>query len=188
MHRERGERRIVESRIGEARESRDSQHDEGVGGITRRVFVAGGARALVLTPLAGAALLQVACGSAEESPPTQGTGAGDAGEGTGETAREPAPEAPTPEGAAGSAAESEAPKAETPRASGSPATRLVTEVPAMASLVEQLQYVNESPKADQNCTNCLFYTARMEDRGKCQLFAQGLVTAEGWCASWAAKS
>jgi len=176
MHRELGDRRSAESRIGESGEGR---RDEGAGGITRRVFVAGGARALVLTPLAGAALLQVACGSAEESPPTQGTGA---------TAREPAPEAPTPEGAAGSAAESEAPKAETPRASGSPATRLVTEVPAMASLVEQLQYVNESPKPDQNCANCLFYTARMEDRGKCQLFAQGLVAAEGWCASWAAKS
>jgi len=183
MHRELGDRRSAESRIGESRESGEGRRDEGAGGITRRVFVAGGARALVLTPLAGAALLQVACGSAEESPPTQGTG-----EGTGETAREPAPEAPTPEGAAGSAAESEAPTAETPRASGSPATRLVTEVPAMASLVEQLQYVNESPKPDQNCANCLFYTARMEDRGKCQLFAQGLVAAEGWCASWAAKS
>jgi len=171
-------RRIGESQIGEGRQDGDTN------GITRRVFVAGGARALVLTPIAGAALLQVACGSAEESPSTGETGAGSAGARSGETSREAAPQEPTPEGSAGS----EAPTAEPSGGGGSEAARLVTEVPAMAAVVEQLQYTNESPEADQSCANCLFYTARMEDRGKCQLFAQGLVMAQGWCASWSAKS
>lgn len=68
-----------------------------------------------------------------------------------------------------------------------PAEPLVTEVAAAATLVQALQYVNESRKADQRCANCQLFTARSEERGSCQLFAQGQVAAGGWCASWAQR-
>jgi hypothetical protein len=65
--------------------------------------------------------------------------------------------------------------------------KLVTEIPANATLVKTLQYVNVSTVPERNCLNCQLYTARSDDRGKCAVFAQGVVAAEGWCASWSPK-
>ena len=64
---------------------------------------------------------------------------------------------------------------------------LVTELPDQAAMVGALQYVNESTKPDQNCTNCQFYTPGEGGVGKCQLFPVGNVAEKGWCASWAKK-
>jgi len=49
-------------------------------------------------------------------------------------------------------------------------------------------------QAKQLCSNCMFYNnggqkieGQAGDWGKCTLFAQGLVNANGWCNSWALK-
>jgi hypothetical protein len=46
--------------------------------------------------------------------------------------------------------------------------------------------------ADQKCSSCILYTKHGvqggEEVGKCQLFANQLVKASGWCTSWAKKS
>jgi hypothetical protein len=66
--------------------------------------------------------------------------------------------------------------------------KLVTELPDQAPMVTALQYVNKSAKPDQNCKLCQFFTPQGDGaRGKCQLFQSGVVSAEGWCASWAKK-
>jgi len=65
--------------------------------------------------------------------------------------------------------------------------KLVTEIPANEPLVTSLQYVHESEKPDQNCANCLLYTAGEGSTGKCQLFQQGVVAENGWCMSWSKK-
>lgn len=52
---------------------------------------------------------------------------------------------------------------------------------------QALNYVDASPRADQNCANCRLYNAP-EDGGACggcQLFP-GPVVAQGWCTAWAA--
>ena len=64
---------------------------------------------------------------------------------------------------------------------------LVTEIPANAPVIASLGYVNESPKPDQVCANCVLYTGPAEGRGKCAVFQQGVVPAKGWCLSWAPK-
>ncbi len=64
---------------------------------------------------------------------------------------------------------------------------LVTELPENEMLVTAIQYVNASPKPDQNCANCGLYSEGDEQAGKCALFQQGRVSAEGWCASWNPK-
>ncbi len=64
---------------------------------------------------------------------------------------------------------------------------LVTEIEAMQPTVDALQYTNSSEKHDQRCANCRFYSSEGEGRGDCEFFAQGLVVAEGWCASWSKK-
>jgi hypothetical protein len=65
--------------------------------------------------------------------------------------------------------------------------QLVTEIPSMQPLVQSLQYTNQSTRPGQQCSNCQLYTAASQDRGKCQLFAEGVVNAGGWCASWVQK-
>jgi hypothetical protein len=67
--------------------------------------------------------------------------------------------------------------------------KLVTEIqdPAISGMVTTLQYVNKSTKPDQQCSGCQLFTAGSAGRGKCQLFAQGQVSAEGWCMSWVKK-
>jgi hypothetical protein len=58
----------------------------------------------------------------------------------------------------------------------------------MRPTVEALQYVHVSQKPDQKCSGCQFYTPAAGERGKCQLFQQGLVEAGGWCASFVART
>jgi len=65
--------------------------------------------------------------------------------------------------------------------------KLVTDIPENATLVTGLQYVNQSPFPDKQCKGCVLYTAKDDAHGKCQLFPNGIVTAVGHCASWAAK-
>ena len=66
--------------------------------------------------------------------------------------------------------------------------KLVTELPDQ-TMVTALQYTNKSETTDQDCKNCQFFTPQGDAaRGKCQLFPVGLVTSEGWCASWVAKA
>jgi len=55
-------------------------------------------------------------------------------------------------------------------------------------MVAALQYVNESAKPDQKCTDCQFYTPGDGGKGKCQLFQKGLVAEGGWCASYVKKA
>jgi hypothetical protein len=62
--------------------------------------------------------------------------------------------------------------------------RLVTEIPAHATLVTSLGYVNVSPEAGQQCAGCQLYTAGDGAKGKCALFQSGLVAEKGWCKSW----
>jgi hypothetical protein len=47
----------------------------------------------------------------------------------------------------------------------------------------------ETKAADQNCTNCQFYSDdNGNGGGKCALFPGKLVKAEGWCVSWSLKA
>ena len=64
---------------------------------------------------------------------------------------------------------------------------LVTDIAANASIIASLKYVNESPKPDQQCSNCMLYTGPAEGLGKCQVFQRGKVPAKAWCQSWVAK-
>lgn len=41
---------------------------------------------------------------------------------------------------------------------------------------------------NQFCDNCALYTKQNEGWGKCQLLANGLVNAKGWCGSWSKKA
>lgn len=66
--------------------------------------------------------------------------------------------------------------------------QLVTEIADQAPMVAALQYVNESAKPDQKCTDCQFFTPGEGGKGKCQLFQKGLVTDGGWCASYVKKA
>jgi hypothetical protein len=137
--------------------------------VDRREFVAIGVRtAAALGALPAASLVAAGCGSGEE--PREPTAPA--------PSRPPArpAEAPPPRAAAPSPAPAEA-----------GAGQLVTEIAALAPLVSGLQYANESPKPDQNCAGCQLYTAGAGGRGKCQLFAQGVVKETGWCASWVAR-
>ncbi|MFP4507159.1 MAG: high-potential iron-sulfur protein [Cyclobacteriaceae bacterium] len=50
---------------------------------------------------------------------------------------------------------------------------------------EALKYVDESPKPEQQCSNCRFWQPdKFEGAcGGCQLF-KGAVDPQGWCQSW----
>jgi len=56
-------------------------------------------------------------------------------------------------------------------------------------MVEQLNYVSESPKHRRSCANCSLYQAQQygAECGGCRLFP-GPVSAEGYCDSWAPAS
>ena len=64
---------------------------------------------------------------------------------------------------------------------------LVTDVPALASLVATLQYRNETEIPEKRCDGCVLYTAGSETRGKCTALPGGAVAAGGWCLSWAPR-
>ena len=63
----------------------------------------------------------------------------------------------------------------------------VTEFEANKPVLSAVQYVEKSAKEGQICSGCILYTAGSDGRGKCTLFQQGTVNANGWCTSWAAK-
>jgi hypothetical protein len=42
--------------------------------------------------------------------------------------------------------------------------------------------------AEQNCSNCQFYTKIDDKKGKCLMITSGEVAAKGWCASWTKKA
>ncbi len=47
----------------------------------------------------------------------------------------------------------------------------------------------KKPEAkDQFCKNCALYSAKNEGWGKCQMLANGVVSAQGWCGSWNKKA
>ena len=56
--------------------------------------------------------------------------------------------------------------------------------------IDYAKYPNrKKPEAkDQFCKNCALYTAKNEGWGKCQMLANGLVSAHGWCGSWNKKA
>ncbi|MDJ0868366.1 MAG: high-potential iron-sulfur protein [Myxococcota bacterium] len=65
---------------------------------------------------------------------------------------------------------------------------LVGEYPENAPIIAGVQYVDVSAKEGQYCSGCLLYQAGgPEGRGKCPLFAKGLVADQGWCVSWSKK-
>ena len=52
---------------------------------------------------------------------------------------------------------------------------------------EQLQYVAQSPKDDQLCSNCRFWQPSQDEStacGGCQLI-KGPIHPNGWCQTWA---
>jgi hypothetical protein len=65
---------------------------------------------------------------------------------------------------------------------------LITELPENAVLVQTLAYVNESKVAGANCGNCALYLGGDAPKGRCGLFAKGVVAAAGHCMSWSKKS
>lgn len=137
--------------------------------IDRREFFGLGAKAAAaLAALPAAGPLLAGCGSGDERAEPAA----------------PAPSPPVPPAEPAPPPRAEAPSTPAPAdAEGA----LVTEVASAAAMVKALQYVNQSPKADQNCASCQLFTAASGGRGRCQLFPQGLVKESGWCASWAAR-
>jgi hypothetical protein len=63
----------------------------------------------------------------------------------------------------------------------------ITAHEANKPIISAVQYVEKSTTEGQMCSGCILYTAGEGGRGKCGLFQQGTVAAEGWCTSWAAK-
>ena len=55
-------------------------------------------------------------------------------------------------------------------------------------LAQQLNYVEESTKEDQHCSNCQLYAGSAEDaEAPCGIFGGKLVKGAGWCSAWVAK-
>ena len=55
------------------------------------------------------------------------------------------------------------------------------------SMRTTLKYVDASPQADKNCTNCIFFVAGQPNAcGTCKL-VKGPISPKGYCTSWAAK-
>ena len=76
-------------------------------------------------------------------------------------------------------------------------------VPETDATAKALKYVGDATKAkrekrgvtegkDQTCKNCQLYTKQGEiggkEVGKCLMIQGGMVTAAGWCGSWAKKA
>lgn len=145
--------------------------------VDRRRLLKAALRIGLAVPAAGAVLGSVltGCGRGREE---------EAGAPEPEAPPAPAPEVEEP----ASPGEAAPPAAEpgSPPAPGGGERPLVTEVPAMEATVQTLQYTNESPHPDQQCSNCQFYTAAGGGLGRCQLFTEGYVREGGWCQSWTA--
>lgn len=62
-----------------------------------------------------------------------------------------------------------------------------------SQMVESLNYIEETEKPDQYCSNCALYQQPAQEEttdnecGGCQLFP-GPVYPEGWCSSWTPAS
>ena len=67
----------------------------------------------------------------------------------------------------------------------SPCTDLSGLTEAEKETRQTFQYVSESPKADQQCGNCLFWIPPEagEPCGGCDV-VKGPIDPEGWCISW----
>lgn len=63
----------------------------------------------------------------------------------------------------------------------------ITEFEANKPILAAVNYVEKSETPDQMCSGCILFTAGSGGRGKCTLFQQGTVNANGHCSSWAAK-
>lgn len=127
--------------------------------------------------------LLVACGDATESKPS-GAGSGPGVAGTKQAGKDSGMSGSMPK-ASPTPPQPQAAQAQPSPAAADPGTdALVTEVPAMATLVQTLGYVNQSEKPDQRCASCALFYDRQDGRGHCRLFSQGLVSTEGWCTSW----
>jgi hypothetical protein len=151
-----------------------------VGKLDRRTFLARSLGAALLVPVAGAALGALAgCGEGSKST-------------TPTPAPMPAsPAAPPQPAPAAAPAVPAAPPAAAPAAvpgAQAGSDKLITEIPANASLVSSLQYVNESNVKGQQCVGCQLFTPVGTERGKCVLFQAGLVMAKGHCSSWIQKT
>jgi len=146
------------------------------GTLSRRRVLGLGTGMMVAMGSGALGALLAGCSGGEEAtapaPPDAGTsGAGSA----------PPEDAKAPSSASGAAT------ADAGTAADAGDAKLITEIPANEPLVASLQYVHESQKPDQRCSNCFFYSAKTDARGSCQLFQRGLVEAGGWCSSWQAK-
>jgi hypothetical protein len=90
--------------------------------------------------------------------------------------------------ACGGGASEPATQAATPEAAD--AVDPCTDVSALTendlTLRKNLNYVEETPNAEQRCDNCQLYKQPENGCGGCLLFA-GPVTAAGWCSSWVAQ-
>ena len=54
---------------------------------------------------------------------------------------------------------------------------------------QALQYVEESPNAEQMCSNCTLYQAAADaEQGPCPLFPGQAVLAEAWCSAYVPKA
>jgi len=52
-----------------------------------------------------------------------------------------------------------------------------------------LEYVHQSPNADETCSNCQLYQGEADaEWGGCTLFPGKAVAANGWCKSWVQKT
>ena len=52
-----------------------------------------------------------------------------------------------------------------------------------------LSYVHESPKADNDCTNCQLYLGASDSEwGPCAIFPGKRVAGAGWCSAWVKKA
>ncbi len=148
--------------------------------LDRRTFLTRTLGAVLLVPVAGCALGALSgCGEGTK-PATP-------------TAPTAAPPTPSPAPAPKPAAPAAPPTPPAAAPSGVPGSqagsdKLITEIPANATLVASLQYANESTVKGQQCMGCQLYTAVSAERGKCVLFQEGLVTAKGHCSSWIQKT
>jgi len=159
------------------------QRIEGAGVDRRRFCAIGVKTAAAIVALPAASLVNTACGGSDESG-TSSAGSSESPMPEPSKAAAPAPTPPKPTEAPAPAEPMEAPAPE-PASGGE--GQLVTEVAAVATLVNTLQYTNASEKPDQRCATCQLYTPQSGGRGKCQLFVQGLVKETGWCTSWIKK-
>lgn len=65
---------------------------------------------------------------------------------------------------------------------------LVTEFAENAAVLQAVSYVNESKVPGANCANCALYLGGDAAKGRCGLFAKGVVPAAGHCTSWSKRS